>query len=172
MRSVGIDISTKTGVVVLEATNSKINVLHEEEVSYPALKGMERADLLSLTVQKIIKDYNCDSIVLEDYGFGARKTMIILAEITTLIRHKLYQNSLDYNLIAPAQLKKFITGSGKAEKNSILLNVFKKWGFEAKTDNTADAFGLAMIGLALKNKLELTQYQKQAIDKISLIKNH
>lgn len=42
---------------------------------------------------------------------------------------------------------KFVTGAGNASKDQIMMSVYKHWGFEAKTNNIADAIGLAMFGL-------------------------
>ena len=53
--------------------------------------------------------------------------------------------------VAPSSLKKFVIGSGKGEKNLMLLHVFKKWGIEAVNDDEADAVALARVGVALVN---------------------
>ena len=42
-------------------------------------------------------------------------------------------------------LKKFLTGKGNAEKNLILMNVYKKYGVECSNDNEADAINIAKL---------------------------
>ena len=42
-----------------------------------------------------------------------------------------------------------VTGSGTSKKEKVLLEVYKKWGFDAPTNNIADAFVLAKIGQAI-----------------------
>jgi Holliday junction resolvasome RuvABC endonuclease subunit len=54
-------------------------------------------------------------------------------------------------IVAPQTLKKFITGSGKGDKNMILLKAFQKWGKEFTDDHTCDAYGLARIGMEVYN---------------------
>ena len=52
-------------------------------------------------------------------------------------------------LVAPLQLKKYVTGKTNAKKDDMKLHVFKRWGFETSDDNVADAYGLARIAQAL-----------------------
>jgi crossover junction endodeoxyribonuclease RuvC len=52
-------------------------------------------------------------------------------------------------VVAPTRLKKFISGTGTAKKEMILKDVFRIWQYDAKSDDEADAFGLAMLGLAM-----------------------
>ena len=51
-----------------------------------------------------------------------------------------------YTGITPTSIKKFITGSGKADKDMVIQSV-KKLGFSPKDDNEADA--LALLHLAM-----------------------
>lgn len=63
------------------------------------------------------------------------------------IRIFLYKTDVKYKIIAPGTLKKFVTGSGNAKKELILLKVYKKWGVEFSDNNLADAYGLARMAL-------------------------
>ena len=42
-----------------------------------------------------------------------------------LLKYKLYKNDYHYNLLAPAQVKKFATGKGNANKE-LMLEAFEK----------------------------------------------
>ena len=64
-----------------------------------------------------------------------------------LIRIFLFQNNIKHKIIAPTELKKFVTGKGQCKKDLILLNVFKKWGVEFDNSDLADAYGLARMAL-------------------------
>lgn len=65
--------------------------------------------------------------------------------------------------VAPATLKKYITGKGTGvQKNQILLHVYKKWGVEFPDDNAADSYGLARIAASLGG----TAYEHDVIDKL------
>jgi Holliday junction resolvasome RuvABC endonuclease subunit len=43
----------------------------------------------------------------------------------------------------PPTLKKYVTGSGKGNKNVMLQRVYRNWGAQFTDDNLADAFGMA-----------------------------
>jgi crossover junction endodeoxyribonuclease RuvC len=51
------------------------------------------------------------------------------------------------------ELKKFVCGKGTANKEQVMLQVFKRWGYEAATNNMADGYGLACMGLAQAGRL-------------------
>ena len=51
------------------------------------------------------------------------------------------------------ELKKFVTGAGNTPKDKLMMFVLKRWQHESKTNNTADAYGLACMGLASANRL-------------------
>jgi Holliday junction resolvasome RuvABC endonuclease subunit len=74
-----------------------------------------------------------------------------------MIRIMLKKREINYSIIAPGTLKKFVTGDGRAKKDLMLLKVFKKWGVEFADDNLADAYSLAR--LALENYLNETSKQ-------------
>lgn len=40
-----------------------------------------------------------------------------------------------------------MAGKGNAKKDMMILEVYKKWGFSAPTNDIADAVGLGMFGL-------------------------
>ena len=63
------------------------------------------------------------------------------------LRLFLLKKGIDYKIIAPGALKKFVTGSGNAKKNLMLMKVFKRWGEEFSDDNLCDAYGLARMTL-------------------------
>ena len=69
-----------------------------------------------------------------------------------LLRLYLYRHTVDYKVIAPGTLKKFVTGKGNAKKDLMLLKVYKKWGEEFEVDDLADAYGLARMALEENTK--------------------
>lgn len=72
--------------------------------------------------------------------------------------------------VAPSSVKKFVTGSGVADKDKMLLAVYKRWEFEAPDHDTADAYTLARIASELDPEhvaepLEL-RFQQEVLDTI------
>ena len=57
------------------------------------------------------------------------------------------KKNIEYKIIAPGTLKKFVTGDGRCKKDLILLKTYKKWGIEFSINDLADAYGLARMAL-------------------------
>jgi len=57
------------------------------------------------------------------------------------------KNNIEYKVITPGTIKKFITGKGTAKKDLMLLKVYKKFGVEFEDDNLCDAYSLARLAL-------------------------
>jgi len=65
--------------------------------------------------------------------------------------------------VAPAMLKKYVTGKGTGvAKNEMLLHTYKKWQVEFNDDNAADSYGLARIASGIGD----TAYEKDIIAKL------
>ena len=65
----------------------------------------------------------------------------------------LCKKNINYKVITPGTLKKFVTGKGQCKKDLILLKVYKKWGEEFDDNNLADAYSLARMAIEdFKNK--------------------
>lgn len=111
-----------------------------------------------------------DAIVMEGYARGVKNKREESGELAVTVRKAIYQHLGRVPcLVAPLQLKQFVTGSTKAEKSDMKLHVFKRWGFDVGTDpggNIADAAGLAALGRALCDGGEgLTQAQQAVLAK-------
>jgi len=144
MKVLGLDVSTFTGVAVVEGGG---NILYTGEINYPKLRGMERCGAIAGRVLRIIEELNPDFVVIENYGFANANSLATLVEVGTVIRYFLYQENVPYLVVPPNSLKKFVTGKGNAAKDQMMMAVLKNWGHESKTNNIADAIGLAMFGL-------------------------
>jgi crossover junction endodeoxyribonuclease RuvC len=169
--AMGVDISTKTGIVVLHTgRGTKVpSIHHEEEYVAEGYTGMARAIKIAGRVALLDEHHQPEVVVMEGYAFSNRHTLVSLVEIGTMVRYFLGDKNVRYHVVAPTQLKKFVTGSGAAKKERVLLEVFKRWGYECQTNNTADAFVLAAIGLALRGGLRgnITKAQQEVLDKVS-----
>lgn len=146
MRVLGLDVSTRTGVAVVDSSKK---VIHEELLHHKALSGWPRVDAIADGVISTINEYEPTLVVIEGYGYANAHTLVPLVEIGTLIRYFLWQNSVLFVEIPPTSLKLFVCGKGNAKKENMLLEVYKHWGITAKNNDTADAIGLAMFGLCM-----------------------
>src|SRR4051794_34863485 len=100
MKSLGIDLSTSdSGLVLLEANATKHpKVLHEQALSFPKLKGVERNKAISTTIMTLIHEHNPNKIVLEGYSLNMRKaaSVIPLIEIGGLLRFLMHIDGLEW----------------------------------------------------------------------------
>jgi Holliday junction resolvasome RuvABC endonuclease subunit len=142
----GIDPSTTaTGIVLLKGEGRE--VLHAGEIAIPGKASVAKSLKISGEVLSILQDFTPDLVVVEGYGFASAK-IAPLVEVGALIRaFILMGTTAPYVEAPPSTLKKFITGSGKAEKGMVMLEVFKRFGFSPATNNIADAYSLAVLGL-------------------------
>jgi crossover junction endodeoxyribonuclease RuvC len=70
-----------------------------------------------------------------------------IGELGGVIKLLLYDNSILFGLVQPTVLKKFVTGKGNSKKELMLLNVYKKFGFDTDNNNIADAYALGRFAL-------------------------
>jgi len=85
------------------------------------------------------------------------KFVLQMGALHFMIRIMLKRRGVNFKVVAPGTLKKFVTGKGNSKKDLMLLHTYKKWGVEFDNDNLADAYGLARMALEeYKNELPVT----------------
>ena len=143
---VGLDLSlTGTGVAV--KSGSTISAQTIKTTPKTCVDDLARLNhIIGEIVQRFPK--NIGLICIEDF-FTPHNAMQIGAAIKlvmlgTSVRLALYQK-YPFVLVAPQVLKKYVTGKGNADKSLIVREVYKRWNYEAKNDNEADAIGLVHI---------------------------
>lgn len=148
MKVMGIDPSTRTGIVVLEDFAQTISVVSHTEIRTPGELGMTRVQSIGQHLAELLVVHKPDVAVIEGYAYGAKgRSITTMVEIGTVLRLTLHRDMPGrWAEASPSALKKFTTGKGNSKKDLVMLNVFKAWGFEG-TDNECDAFGLAALGL-------------------------
>jgi crossover junction endodeoxyribonuclease RuvC len=152
----GIDPGMKSGLVVLEhpAPRCKVPLLVEtKEIEVPkGLGDMESGRRLAAQAVAVAVRLGIRFAVIEGYGFASAR-LVTSVTIGTLYRDRLWKNGIEFIEVAPTRLKKFATGKGKAKKDEVRLEIYKRWGFENPSNNVVDAYGLACIGLAVRGNL-------------------
>lgn len=162
MRVMGLDLSlTGSGVVVIERTGQ---VLFSRTIT-SRLTDMERLAFIRGEIGEVLSKYSPMLTCIEGYSMGSRSGQLAsIGELGGVIKLLLHRNKFRYTIVAPTQLKKFVTGKGSAMKDEIMMHVYKRWGYEAKDNNTADAYGLSRIALALEGEdNKLIAPQKEVI---------
>jgi len=176
VKSMGIDLSSAaTGIVVLSQTHTQSPVcLYESEVLINDVKGVKKQRAICVTIMTLINAWRPDKIVLEGYSLNLqnKSSIIPLVELGGLLRFCLHLDGQTWYEVKASQVKQFATGSGNAKKAQVMMHVLKRWGHESKTDNTADAYVCAALGLATSNQLPgITQDMRAIAGKQSLKTN-
>jgi crossover junction endodeoxyribonuclease RuvC len=139
---VGLDFSfAKNGLAVLGEDGTLLT--KKLLVTSSKKSDEERLDDMMLEISMDIPK-KTKLVCLEGLSFGSKgNSLAQMGALHYLVRLFLYHNKIDYKIITPTQLKKFVTGSGRVQKNLMLLKIYKKWGIEFDDDNLADAYALA-----------------------------
>ena len=87
-----------------------------------------------------------DLAVIEDFAFGRAQKAHEMGGFSYAVRLALRERGIE-TVIAPiGAAKKFISGAGNANKLQMGVAVFKRWGFEHRSDDVIDAYSLARCG--------------------------
>ena len=160
MKCLGVDPSTKTGLVLFDfsATDCKVAC----EVTAPKkYQGLARAEYLATRVLEHAQ--SADMVVIEGLSYASKFVSAVQVEIAIIIRYVLFFHGVKWVDVPPTSLKKFVTGKGNAKKELIMMEVYKRWQFESKTNNIADAYSLAMFGGALAGLLDMPKANMAAV---------
>ncbi|MFJ8266794.1 hypothetical protein [Peribacillus asahii] len=160
-RYVGIDPSTKCGLVILK--HGEVHVA--EEIKTKVATDPQRFMDLAVQLRKNILE--TDVICIEGFSYGSKGQGVSTQYgIGWMIRAELIRNGYSYTDVPPTSLKKFASGKGNTKKEELVLPIYKRWGFESNSDNIRDAYVLARMAQALHEDIELTAFQKEALKKV------
>ena len=173
MISIGLDLSlTHTGYAILNQDGKVLasGVIKSKPSGDTHLAETQRiVKIAEEAVQKIdeFKEEGEGILVsIEGLAFMAQGTSLVqLAGLNYLVRILLAEFGWPFMIVAPTTLKKFITGSGKGDKDMMMLHVYKNYGFEALDNNENDAYALSVCGLATLGSpiLNLNKPQEEVI---------
>ena len=105
--------------------------------------------------------------MIEGYGYANTHTFGTLVELGTVARMAAWRHTHKPIMeIAPAQLKKFITGKGNCKKDLMLKEIYKRWGVDFDDDDCADAYALVEFAMAVLGKSDRSHPKKnmEAVD--------
>jgi crossover junction endodeoxyribonuclease RuvC len=166
----GIDPSlTATAVAIID----KDGKLVRSHVISPKLTGPQRL----MSIRDLLLSELCnlplpaEFVCIEHYAMNCKFGRETAGELGGVLRVMMFENQFEYQEIPPLRLKQFATGKATAEKDHILMAVYKKWGIEFQKNDEADAFILAQMARAIymvKNNadIQLTAYELEVIQNI------
>ena len=131
-------------------------------------RGVERLLHIEQEITKLLACHQPLLVVIEGYSYASAHQAHQAGELGGVLRRLFHVDRTSWIDVAPPTLKKFVTGKGNADKNLVMLNVYKRWGVETGSDDEADAYGLAKAGqYLLKGGCGgLTKAQQDALETI------
>lgn len=142
MRVVGIDPSTKSGLVLLQPDKPARTAV----LTVPKVKGVARLSELAQRFSDYLDELSdVDVIAMEGYAYANAYTLATLVEIGAVFRLELYRRKLPCYIVPPSVVKKFATGKGNSKKPEVAAAVASRWGFTDPSDDVIDAYVLARI---------------------------
>jgi crossover junction endodeoxyribonuclease RuvC len=110
--------------------------------------GFQRVVYAKKWLEEFVHSHTPNLIVIEGYAYANPHTLGTLVEVGTAFRLGMSEEGFGWIDCPPTTLKKFVCGKGTAKKEHILLDVYKHWKVSFDSSDEADAFGLAMLGVA------------------------
>ena len=87
---------------------------------YPSYKSdIERYLKISKWSMGILQDYDVTDVCLENYAFGGSGAVFNIGENTGILKLGIHLSNMTLDTVAPTQVKKFATGSGRADKEKM-----------------------------------------------------
>jgi crossover junction endodeoxyribonuclease RuvC len=109
-------------------------------------KGVERLRHLRDSVDVILTGHQVRHAVVEGYSFSSIRGHD-MGEVGGIIRLLLFERDVTFREVPPATLKKWTSDKGNAQKDFMLLRIYKRWGVEFESIDEAEAFAAAKWGL-------------------------
>ncbi|WP_409346811.1 hypothetical protein [Paenibacillus sp. MBLB4367] len=162
MRFVGIDPSTKAGLVILDKHGE---ILDRMEITSDAIGETRILDIADRVIEQLEPN---DIVAVEGFSLQSKGAAVsLLYGIGWRIRFEMIDRGINYLEVPPTSLKKFTGAGGNASKTAVALAAFKRWEFEDKSDNITDAFVLAQIAKSIHQPTGLIKVQTEVIHSIT-----
>ena len=160
---VGIDPGLGlTSVTVLGRSRVPPSEFEVYNIQGKKLRGPERLDYLLEQMRITLFPTAATLVAVEGYSFGSQNAREAMGEWGGLLRWLLWKDGYRFIVVPPTTLKKFTTGKGNAKKDMMILEVFKKWGYSAQSNDDADSYALAQLAKAFHAGGGTKQFKKLA----------
>lgn len=137
----GLDLSpSATGLVVLVGDDVRV----AEEITPPLGKrGLGRAVWVAAELQQRLVSLKVSLVAVEDMAFSQPQRAHEIGGLQYLVRAMLIEEWIPSVNVPIAANKMIATGKGNSGKPQMAVGVFKRWGYEHKSDNVMDAYALS-----------------------------
>ena len=148
MRIMGIDPGSRsTGYAVIDVDGSVLKLLGMGVIKNGDTALHERIRKIALGVDELIEEFQPGLVVVETpyWGKGAQSSMMV-AEVRGAILASAARKNVQTEGIAPARVKKAVTGRGQATKEQVEFMVKRMVGIsgDIKPKDASDALAVAI----------------------------
>lgn len=160
MRILGIDPgSTRAGFGFVESVGTKVKLLDCGLLKVLSKEPHLRLEELAKSYDLLLKKEKPDLVALEKLFFMKNiKTGMEVAQARGVLMLVTAQNKVPFIEIAPTEVKRFIAGSGNADKKSVEKMVCKICNIDeiVGPDDISDAIAIAIVagGMSKLNSLK------------------
>ncbi len=148
IKILGIDPGTiNCGYAVLEKEGSKVKLIEAGLIKIKTKILQEQIVEMTEGMDLIFKAHEINEVAIEDMFFAHNpKSVIKLAQFRGAISLKILQNFGNFAEYTPLQVKKAVTGNGKAQKEQVAFMVKRLLGIkkEIKPLDITDAIAIAI----------------------------
>lgn len=154
---VGVDPSwTCTALVALQVIDGKVAHLATELIKTKAKDWncqMRRLDFILKAFDNAVNEMKPDHIAIEGYSYGSGGASVVdMGVLGGALRRQLWWWGHGYCEVPPTTLKAWVCPKGHAKKEEMRLHCYKKWAFEAQTNDEIDAYCLARMAVEMQVK--------------------
>ena len=151
MRILGLDLSlVSTGYVLLDDQVLEDVVWHGS-VGSKTLHDVERLEMFDHWIREALHyqarpfgNATVDHVAIEGYSFGSPFGATALGELGGVIKLAIHQVGIPLHVIPPSTWKKQLCGKGNIHKDLIRIELFKRFGVEFASQDTLDAWAVAI----------------------------
>ncbi|UOX39972.1 ribonuclease H-like domain protein [Vibrio phage V-YDF132] len=169
----GVDISTMTGICVGKYNGEAFDPIKIETWAYkPEAYPISRAKKYCDRMCELLDETHPDLIIVEGYAMGSKGMSTTIVEVSALIKFAMFAKGYRWIEVPPSNLKMFAYNVGNGSKSLMIKEVYKRWGFDVRDDNQADAIALCMMGCNLLGMDNVPKAHLRAWDKLRSHKDY
>jgi crossover junction endodeoxyribonuclease RuvC len=167
----GIDPSLSATAVVLSDPSAgpqghRLRIFGSKSLGDAVRPRFTRFKTLASQICDFLAQHRATHLYLENYAFGAKFIVTLLAEFGGILRSNLLDVGEVFE-VAPATLKKFATGSGNSEKDMVAACLVQRYGVMLESTDAFDAYSAWRLGRCCMNIDEpANDAQREAVAKV------
>lgn len=162
----GFDLSlTAAGITFID---SKGDVRYSTTISVKS-KGAQRLSEICNTIKRLCERLRPKLVCIEGYANNAKWGREAAGELGGVVRLALHEMNIPFYIVPPNSLKLFVTGKGNAEKDMMILHVYKNWGISVKNNDEGDSTSLAKVAQCIGETQIQHSWTKTQIEVVEVI---